>query len=195
MRRRGYTLERMRLSCLGAIALAAMMASARQLDFGPLGSNERLASPDGSKILYGVPHDKSRNAPPQLWIEDTRTHQRTKLFDILRDLSAGWSPDGAAFYVNDFQGSDEADAYLYDAATLERLDLDARIQAADPDSRRFANGHTYCEVTRWVGRQEVAVRFHGHTDEPPVTDFEFRYRVSRAGVVRQLSHQTAPVKD
>ena len=74
----------MRLSCLGAIALAAMMASARQLDFGPLGSNERLASPDGSKILYGVPHDKSRNAPPQLWIEDTRTHQRTKLFDILK---------------------------------------------------------------------------------------------------------------
>jgi hypothetical protein len=183
----------MRLGCLGLIALATTMANARELNFGPSGSDKRLASPDGSKILYGVPFNKTRNAPPQLWIEDTRTHKRTKLFDILRDLSAGWSPDGAAFYVNDFQGSDETDAYLYDATTLERLDLDARIQASDPASRRFA--HTYYEVTRWVGNQEVAVRFHGHTDEPPVTDFEFRYRVSRAGVVKQLSHQTAPVKD
>jgi hypothetical protein len=177
------------------IALAATMANARELDFGPLGSDERLASPDGSKILYGVRSNKSGNAPPQLWIEDIRTHKRTKLFDILRDLSAGWSPDGAAFYVNDFQGSDEEDAYLYDAATLQRLDLEARIQAADPASRRFAKGHAYYEVTHWLGNQEVAVRFYGHTDEPPVTDFEFRYRVSRAGVVKQFSQHTAPVKD
>ncbi len=175
---------------LGLVALAALTISAQEL-YLPGGPVKRLATPDGSKILYGVPYQKGSNSGPQLWIEDTRTHRRTKLFDVGGTLSVAWSADGSAFYVNDHWASDRERAYIYNAATLKRLDVAARILAEDPESRRFAKGHTYFAIERWEGAHEVAVRFSGHTDEPPVTSFDIRYRVSRAGVVKKLSQHPA----
>src|SRR5271170_1311387 len=170
----------MRVSWLGLVGLAAVIAGAQELDL-PWGPVKRLASPEGSHILYSV---KSTSAP-QLWIEDTHAHRRTKLLDIPSTLTAAWSPDGTAFYLNDHAGSDKELSYIYDAATLQRIDIAARIQAEDPESRPFANGHAYFEIERWQGNQEIAVRFFGHTDEPPVTCFDFRYGVSRTGVVKK----------
>lgn len=178
----------MRWRFLGLICFATFLGSARELEL-PWGPIKRLVSPDGAFILYG----RSSSSAPQLWIEDTRTHRRTKLFDIPSTLTAAWSADGSAFYVNDHQGSDEESAYVYDAATLKRIDIAARIQAEDPKSRPFTHGHAYFQVTGWEGTQDLAVRFFGHTDEPPVTDFEFRYRISRRGDVKILSRHTALV--
>jgi len=56
----------------------------------PLGPVTRLASPDGSLILYGVPFQKGLNEGPQLWLEDARTGQRQKLLDISDGVAAGW---------------------------------------------------------------------------------------------------------
>lgn len=106
-------------------------------------------------------------------------------------LSAVWSADGSAFYINDHWASDRERAYIYNAATLKRLDIAARILAEDPESHRFAKGHTYFAIERWEGEHDVAVRFSGHTDEPPVTSFDIRYRVSTTGVVKKLSQHTA----
>jgi len=175
---------------LGLVVLVAVLANAKMLNL-PWGPMKRLPSPDGTLILY----EKASASEPQLWIENARTQRHTKLFDIPSTLSAAWSADGTAFYVNDHAGSDEELAYIYDAATLQRIDIAARIQAEDPKSRPFTNGHAYFHVERWEGNQEVAVRFFGHTDEPPVTDFVFRYRISRTGVVKKQSQHTAPVKD
>lgn len=169
-----------------------MMANAQEL-YLPQGPVRRLASPDGSRILYGVPYEKSTSGGPQLWIEDTRTHRQTKLFDIGGTLSAGWSINGSAFYVNDHWASDRERAYIYDAATLKRLSIGDRILAEDPRSRRFAGGHNYFEVERWNGAQDVSAKFFGHTDEPPVTCFVFDYRISLTGVVKKLSQQVAPI--
>jgi hypothetical protein len=180
----------MRAGIFACLAFAAVMANARVLDL-PWGPMKRLPSPDGTLVLYG----KTGVNEPQLWIEDTRTHRRTKLFDIASTLTAGWSRDGSAFYVNDHSGSDEEEAYIYDAATLNRVDAGARILVEDAKSRPFSKGHAYFRVEHWEGNQEVAVRFFGHTDEPPVTHFDFRYRVSRTGAVKKLSQHTAPVKD
>jgi hypothetical protein len=180
----------MRAVRFGLVALAALTINAQEL-YIPGGSVTRLASPDGSKVLYSVPYQKSSNSGPQLWIEDSRTHRRTKLFDIGGTLSAVWSADGSAFYVNDHWASDRERAYIYNAATLERLDILARILAEDPASRIFANGHAYFAIERWEGARDVAVRFSGHTDEPPATSFDIRYRVSRAGAVKKLSQHTA----
>jgi hypothetical protein len=180
----------MNVKLFGCLALAAVLANARVLDL-PWGPMKRLPAPDGKFVLYG----KAGVNEPQLWIEDTGTHRRTKLFDIASTLTAGWSADGAAFYVNDHSGSDEEQAYIYDAATLQRVDLGARILANDARSQSFSKGHAYFEVQRWEGSRAVAVRFFGHTDEPPVTHFDFRYRVSRTGAVQKLSQHTAPVKD
>ena len=179
----------MRAGIFACLAFAAVLANARVLDL-PGGPMKRLPSPDGTFVLYG----RTGVNVPQLWIEDTRTHRRTKLFDIASTLTAGWSTDSAAFYVNDHLASDQEQAYIYDAATLKRLKVGARILAEDAKSRPFSKGHAYFQIERWEGNQEVAVRFFGHTDEPPVTDFDFRYRVSRTGAVKKLSQHTAPVK-
>ncbi len=175
---------------LGLLALAVSVANAQQLDL-PWGKIQRLPSPDGSKILYGVPYQQGKNEGPQLWIEDMRTHRRTKLFDFGGTLGAEWSPDGRSFLVDNHWASDREDAYIYDAATLQRLDIGKRILAGDPKSCPFAGGHRYFAIERWEGNDEMIVRFSGHTDEPPVTKFEFQYRVSRPGAVKKLSQRTA----
>ena len=87
-------------------------------------------------------YEKAGNNAPELWIENARTHRRTKLFDIGGTVSAAWSADGSAFYVNDHWASDRERAYIYDAATLKRTSIADRILAQDPRSRRFAAGHT-----------------------------------------------------
>jgi hypothetical protein len=181
------------------IAMIAALASAQEnrpnlselnLPYGPV---TRLASPDGSRILFGMPYQNGVNDGPQLWIEDTRTHQRKMLLSINGTLSAVWSADGSAFSVQDHCASDSARAYIYDANTLQRLDLADRILAADPGAERFAKGHAYFDLERWDTAQEVIVHFHGHTDQPPVACFDFRYRVSRAGSVEKLSERVFPV--
>ena len=157
-----------------------------KLPYGPV---TRLASPDGSHILYGVPYQSGVNDGPQLWIEDTRTRQRQMVLSIGGTLSAVWSADGSAFSVQDHWACDSARAYIYDATTLQRLDLASRILAADPGAERFASGHAYFDPERWETAQQVIVHFHGHTDQAPVAGFDLRYRVSRAGAVVKLSER------
>lgn len=153
---------------------------------------ERLPSPNGSRILYGVPYELGRNEGPELWIEDAATHKRTKLLDVPGTLSAGWSADSKEFYVNDHWASDREQAYVYNAATLTRIDLAERILKEDPEIRPYAFDHPYFEVTGWDGPQGVFVRFFGHTTGPVVC-FSFRYRVSLTGAVQKLSQHVAPV--
>jgi hypothetical protein len=161
----------------------------------PYGPVTRLVSPDGSRILYGVPYQSGLNDGPQLWIEDTRTHQRTMVLRIGGTLYAVWSPDGSAFSVQDHWASDSARAYIYDANTLQRLDLARRILASDPGVKGFGDGHSYFDPERWESAQHVIVHVHGHTDEPPVVCFDFRYRVSRAGAVVKLSQRVFPINE
>jgi len=153
------------------------------------GPDTRLTSPDGRYILYRV------DVPDQLWIEDTHTHRRQLLISVGSTLSASWSPDGLAFLVQDHWASDRARAFVYDANTLQRLDLGSSILAADPDVKQFANGHAYFDVDRWEDAQHVVVYFHGHTDQFPVACFDFRYRVSRAGTVEKLSQRVFPTDE
>ena len=181
------------------IAIIAALAAAQEnrttlpelcLPNGPV---TRLASPDNSRILYGVPYQSGINDGPQLWIEDTRTHQRNMLLSIGGTLSAIWSPDGSAFAVHDHFASDSARTYIYNAETLQRLDTARRIQAVDPSMQRFASGHEYFDLERWESAQNVIVRLHGHTDQPPVVCFDLSYRVGRTGAVAKLSQRVFPI--
>ena len=125
-------------------------AAVLDLPFGPI---TRLASPDGSLILYGVPFQKGVNEGPQLWLEDGRTHQRQKLLDISDGVSAGWSPDGMKFYLQDHSSSSSTESYIYDARSLKRVDLGALIRKSDSSISRFASGHAYFDMERWESRR------------------------------------------
>lgn len=176
---------------LSFVSLVAGQATLPALDL-PFGPVTRLASPDGSRILYGVPYQSGVNQGPQLWIEDARSHQRQKLLDISDGVSAGWSADGDRFYVQDHSSSSSTESYIYDARSLKRVDLGALVRKSDPGIGRFAAGHAYFDVDRWEGPTAVIVHFYGHTDEPPVVCFDLHYRVSLTGDVVKLEQRTFP---
>jgi hypothetical protein len=187
-----------KLTTMGIAATALLtLAQAPQpkLDL-PFGSVVRLASPDASKTLFLVPYQSGVNNEAQLWVEDTRTHRRQMLMNIARTLSAAWNADGSAFYVQDNESSDDSFSYIYDANTLQRLNLAERILASDPGAGRLTEGHFYFDVDRWQGLGQVIVRLHGHTDKPPpIVCFDSRYRVTRAGAVAKLSQRVSPVNN
>jgi dipeptidyl aminopeptidase/acylaminoacyl peptidase len=172
------------------LAASTVPPSKLALPYGPV---KKLASPDGSRILYGVETTGSIRQTPELWIEDTRNGHQTRLLSISGTLEAEWSPNSSAFAVNDHRASDSADAYIYDAATLKRTDVADLIRTADHGTERFTNAHAYFVVDRWEGTEQVLVRFHGHTDDAPVVCFDLRYRVSRAGAVQKLSEHVSPI--
>ena len=186
--------------CLGAIAVqgalvtASVQESSRPAELTlPYGRVQPLPSLDGEHTLYGVPFQDGKNDGPQLWIEDNSTGTRKLLLTLGGSVQAFWSPDGKAFSVNDHWASDRESAYIYTTETLKRQNVGEDILAADPESRHFTNAHAYLHVERWDGPAHVFVRFHGHTDEPPVRCFEFQYRVSGTGVVEKFSERVHPI--
>lgn len=188
----------MRAVCLIAI-LAAAEAVAQPLAVRiepPFGPEHALASPDGAYALFGSA------ASPQLWLEDTRTHRRRMVFEVtLQTLTLAWSPDSTAFLANDRWASDQEVAYIYDAATLARVDLRSRILAADPAAARFVPGrdaapHSYLHAIRWLDATHVEVQLHGHTDGAWIGTsvqsgdcFDLRYRAGRDGTVEKRSQR------
>jgi len=161
----------------------------------PFGKKDRLASPDGRYVLFGRTQNETKNGIPELWIAEPVLSKRVRLLELNGTVRAGWSPDGAAFYVNDRWVSDRERSYLYDAASLDRTDLGKAILASDERAARFATGHSYVGVEQWKDSRTVLVRWHGHTDEPPVVCFDLRYEVGRNGSVKKLAEHIAPVTD
>jgi len=176
-----------------------LMALAQVFALGP---RERVVSPNKAYVLYG------NETAAQLWLENTRTHERRMVMEVtIQTMAAAWSPDSSAFAVSDRWASDIEMAYIYDAKSLERLDISPQILAAYPDTARFVPGpdaapHSYCHVVRWLDPQHVEVRLHGHTDGVRVGNsihpgdcFDLRFRVSRGGKVEQLSRRVLPISD
>jgi len=175
----------MRLACFVAVALA-----------------HSLVSPDGRQALFAKPGES------RLWIENLRTHEERKVFDAtVQTLTVDWAPDSAAFIANDREASDREFAWIYDVRTLDRLDLEGRIAATDPQALRFVPTadtapHSYAHAIRWLDAQHVEVRLHGHTDGfrrgnsiVPGDCFDLRYRIGRDGAVRKLSQRVMPISD
>ena len=137
----------------------------------------------------------------------------------LQTLTLAWCPDSTAFIANDRVASDLEIAYIYDAKTLNRLDLRSRIVAADPGAIRFFEPGqvtaasvfgpnekvpttSHVHAIRWLDAQHVEVQFVGHTGGVLIGQsieggdcFELRYRVSRSGEVQRLSQRVVPIDD
>lgn len=191
----------MRTACLVAVIVASQVAAAQQQSAPlkpPFGPKNQLVSPDGAYALFGS--DKAS----QLWLEDKSTHERKIVFRVtLQTLTLAWSPDSAAFIANDRAVSDVEFAYVYDAKTLDRIDLRSRVLTADAEAARFVPGqntapHSYFHAIRWLDARRVEVQLHGHTDGTrdgtfvrPGDCFDLRYSVTRDGAVEKLSRRVS----
>jgi hypothetical protein len=179
----------------------------------PYGPANTLVSPDGAYALFGPGGGRS-----EVWLEDKRAHQRRMVFKVtLQTLTLAWSPDSTAFIANDRAVSDIEIAYIYDAKTLDRLDLRSRIVAADPGAIRFFEPGqinaapvfapnakipttSHVHAIQWLDARHVEVQLVGHTGRIMVGKtieggdcFELRYRVSRAGEVQKLSQHVSAI--
>jgi hypothetical protein len=82
----------------------------------PFGPANRLVSPDRAYALFG------NDQAARLWLEDTRTHQRLEVVKAtIQTLTLAWSPDSAAFIVNDRVVSDLEFSYIYNVKTWTGL--------------------------------------------------------------------------
>ena len=188
---------------IAALAVLQLEAQQRSVRVGPpFGPAHQLVSPDRKYALFG------NDEAAQLWLEDARTHQRRMVFKVtVQTLTLAWSPDSMAFIANDRAASDRETAYIYDVATLDRMDLSSRILAADSEASRFVPGknaapHSYFHAIRWLDARRVEVRLHGHTDGTwngtsarPGDCFDLRYLVSRDGGVQKLSQRVSPINN
>jgi len=192
-----------RIVCLIVALTVSVKAQQRSAPLRPpFGPANPIISPNGGFALFGDDKDA------ELWLEDTRSHQRKSIVKItVQTLSLAWSPDSTAFVVNDRAVSDLETAYIYNVKTLDRLDLRRAILAADAEAGTFvprgnAGPHSYFHVLRWLDATHVEVQLHGHTDGRrdgsavrPGDCFDVRYRVDRAGVVQKLSRALSPITD
>jgi hypothetical protein len=179
-----------RYVCVGAALLATtamVRADVERLEI-PFGRGTQLRSPGGSYILV----ERGQAPNPSLWLRDSRSGREKLILNVASTASAGWSRDGAAFYVQDDESSDSTLSYIYEAATARRMDIRERVLATYPDVKTFAAGHAYFKVRHWVDSQNVLISFEGHTDRAPVICFSIGYTVSRGGRVTEVSRRTGP---
>jgi hypothetical protein len=179
---------------ISCAALVTSQDSDRRLEL-PFGHVMSLSSPNGRYILVGTSKRielsrecaKCFSISSKLWFKDRLSHARKLILDVSSTASAGWSPDGGAFYVEDHIASNITEAYIYETASLNKLDIADRIFAADPKAKQFAGGHAYFNTKKWQDDENLLVEFTGHTDESPAICFHLSYLVNRSGAVKKLS--------
>lgn len=158
----------------------------------PHGPVTELPSPGGRFVLFGLPYQPGARQGPELWIRDRRTGERRRLLALSSTAEAAWSPGGSAFFVADRIASSTTPSYIYERGGRTRLDVEALLRKTDPKLEPFSQGHFYVQAVRWQDSRTILVACFGHTDEPPVRCFRFRYLVSRDGKVRKLSQRVEP---
>jgi hypothetical protein len=156
----------------------------------PFGETTSI-SPDGSFTLQteGCKHNPI-NCDRRVWVQNNRTHERKLLIELQRTGLIGWAPLGSAFFLNDDFGSNESSAYLYFPAENRNFDIGTLLDQKFPQDLRFEeNSHHYVDGIRWVGKDAILVKRHGHFDQyvSGGNEFAICYLVNTQGEVSRLS--------
>jgi hypothetical protein len=155
----------------------------------------RIMAPNGNWALVSPPNpefcpkeDKGKYADfePKLFLMNESNHRKRLVMRYSSGGDVGWAPGSMAFFVNEQVGSNVGDAYIYGTASLKKLDLTDVIFRSDSAAAKFKIGHRYVRARKWIDDHSILVQFCGHTDESPVIQFDFRYRVTVTGQVQTL---------
>jgi hypothetical protein len=166
---------------LGLSALCAAQTSARFL-----GPPANLSPPDGRYILLST-DDLAHHA---VFLKDTRTGRVRKVYQYERSAAVLWSPDSRHFAVDDFEGSNIAEAYIFstDEPTLK---IDLQDHLLRQGGLRPSGGHDYFGVSRWLDPSRVVVHYWGHSDDPPASAFCECYVFNLNGAIKKCAQQSA----
>ena len=93
-----------------------------------------------------------------------------------------WSKDSAIVAVTDWMGSSESDIFIIHPQNPERrqplADIVPDITKSLTEEER--NGHIYWQALEWENNTTLRIRIFGHSDDPPVHEFLYEFRVSLA---------------
>lgn len=180
-----------------SVALAATSPDVhKQVINLPQRRTVRIPSPNGRWLLIASPF--SISGGETLTLENKRTRQRTVIKHYDRDIDVGWSPDSTAFFLNDAEGSNVEDAYIYRPNSNTPLLLDDILLKNDVWASEIVADHTYFQVRRWLDPRTVVVEFCEHnSDATGYGGFDLMYRVQfdehgQNVIVRPLSPHTGP---
>ena len=152
----------------------------------PHGRISHIPSPDGKWILvFECPNDCKER---KLWIEEAASHKRRPIKDYDRNLDVSWAPNGQFFFVNDNSASTNARCYVYDATTLNEMNLEKVILTGDSGASVFLNaGHSYLRAKHWINSRALLLILDGHNDGAFPRGFTLRYRLDLNGKVEKIS--------
>jgi hypothetical protein len=149
------------------------------------GNKSEIASPNRRWILQSV--DRADEPHHSILLKDAAAGKTRKVCDYERSASAVWSPDSRHFALNDYEGSNVAETFIFSVdQTVPRIDLQNEIlrSGAPPHG-----GHEYLAVKRWLDAQRVMVRDWGHTDDTPARDFCVCYVYTLGGSAQKCVQQ------
>jgi succinate dehydrogenase / fumarate reductase cytochrome b subunit len=113
---------------------------------------------------------------------------RRTVLEYPRTIEIGWAPDGKHFFVNDEEGSNITELYVFDGTGKTHDVLDGEILRASPHLQELDRhaSHIYFNAKKWIDARTLEVEVSGHTDEAPIEEFDTRFRVTLEGTVTRL---------
>ena len=161
----------------------------------------RVISPNGKWALVSTANqefcskaEKKGNAvfERELFLVNESNQWKRVVMEYNSSGDVNWASDSSAFFVNDQVASNEGDAYIFSTASLSKLDLTEAIFRSDSSTAKVKYGHRYVIARKWMDNGAVLVQLCGHTDDAPVVQFDFRYRVNVTGQVQRLTQKKGP---
>lgn len=118
--------------------------------------------------------------PHDLFFKNLKTDKRRHLFTFNRHLDVLWSPDGNAFAITDWGGSDYSEVLVYSPASLNKpinlQEVLKRSFGSLPEVQK--NHHVYFEALDWSVPWLLRFKIHGYGDySPGGFDLFFNYKL------------------
>ena len=188
------------------LPLSAQAEAPRHLQVGegefPACQEVRISSPDHRWTLVSSANPQfcstwkakgdDAELVRRLYLADERVRRKRLVLEYNSNGNAGWTKDSSAFFINNHVASNVDEAYLYRADSMKKINLAKVILESDPHVAKFADGHLYVIARKWLADDAALVQLCGHTDQFPVMQFDFRYRVILNGHVKNISQRQGP---
>ena len=118
-----------------------------------------------------------------LILKDLKNGKRRKVLEFERHLDFSWAPDGNAFAVTDWGGSDFSSAWIgfpSDSSKQIKLEYDS------PQVKE--NHHVYFEVLRWQNPSSTLLKVSGY-GEHDSNGFEKYFNANLQGQLKEVKQQ------
>jgi len=144
-----------------AVALSVPVAAVSKVSFP---GTSKAPDPTGRYTITWAD-----SSPHELFFKAIKKGNQQHFLSFTRHVDVFWSPDGNAFAVTDWGGSDYSDAVIYLPEEINKpinlKDALKKTFGGLPEIER--NHHVYFEVLDWATPEILTFKVHGYGDFNP----------------------------